>query len=93
MPPRVKWEPLLHFGRAGDEPAKLLRDLRRPGARTSCGGRPGARRDADWGKTHSVFDRYNVLSDRGLIGAASKLDRHLSDVESGGDEATFERCQ
>jgi hypothetical protein len=50
----------------------------------------------DW-TTRSVFDRYNVVSERDSIDAAFRLDQHLSDVQTKRDkanfEATFERCR
>jgi hypothetical protein len=36
-----------------------------------------------------VFDRYNIVSERDLVQAAGKLERHLAEVETDRVEATF----
>jgi hypothetical protein len=41
----------------------------------------------EW-KTRSVFDRYNVVSERDLLDAAGKLEKHLAEVETDRVKAT-----
>ena len=75
-----------------DKPKYLSHDLRRTVARNLVrAGVPErvAMMIGGW-KTRSVFDRYNIDSEKDLHHAATKLDRHLAEVEKTCDKATFQ---
>jgi hypothetical protein len=75
------------------KPTRIFHDLRRTGARNlvraeSLGG--GVIALGEW-KTRSVLDRYNILSERKLHNAASKLERPPAELAGVTAESTGEK--
>lgn len=76
--------------RVAGKPGRIFHDLRGTGARNLVRAGVPERvvmQIGGW-KTRSVFDRYNVLSERDLPEAAGKLEKHLAEVETDRVKAT-----
>ena len=72
------------------KPKHIFHDLRRTGARNLVrAGVPERVVPAIGGwRTRSVFERYNIVSERDLHEAAAKLERHLAELEKPREGAT-----
>ena len=78
---------------ASGRPKRIFHDLRRTGARNLLRAAVPERvvmAIGGW-KTRSVFDRYNIVSERDLHDAAAKLERPLAQVEKAHDKANLFR--